>query len=151
MNCSDLLSVVCLASVVIVKWDALIMVESVGNGLDDGSVVRWYLLTRPAFEGTDAFAPACQRDAFALDDAACLGKIRFQTPNLSGRQRTAEIEFSHTEDERFRCAHAGDVEALVSFWVVPVLRARSEERRGGKECVGRCRSRWWPYNKKRKK
>src|SRR3546814_18429620 len=23
--------------------------------------------------------------------------------------------------------------------------ARSEERRGGKECVSTCRSRWWPY------
>src|SRR3546814_13643275 len=25
---------------------------------------------------------------------------------------------------------------------------RSEERRVGKECVSKCRSRWWPYNKK---
>src|SRR3546814_13634528 len=24
--------------------------------------------------------------------------------------------------------------------------ARSEERRGGKECVSRCRSRWWAYH-----
>src|SRR3546814_13437710 len=23
---------------------------------------------------------------------------------------------------------------------------RSEERRVGKECVSKCRSRWWPYN-----
>src|SRR3546814_17322054 len=23
--------------------------------------------------------------------------------------------------------------------------ARSEERRGGKECVSECKSRWWPY------
>src|SRR3546814_11636843 len=29
--------------------------------------------------------------------------------------------------------------------------ARSEERRGGKECVSTCRSRWSPYNKKKKK
>src|SRR3546814_18392990 len=28
--------------------------------------------------------------------------------------------------------------------------ARSEERRGGKESVSRCRARWWPYNKKKK-
>src|SRR3546814_13417469 len=27
-----------------------------------------------------------------------------------------------------------------------VLRARSEERRVGKECVSTCRSRWSPYN-----
>src|SRR3546814_14295114 len=29
--------------------------------------------------------------------------------------------------------------------------ARSEERRVGKECVGTCRSRWWPYLSKKKK
>src|SRR3546814_11850714 len=28
---------------------------------------------------------------------------------------------------------------------------RSEERRVGKECVSRCRSRWSPYHKKKKK
>src|SRR3546814_16922005 len=27
---------------------------------------------------------------------------------------------------------------------------RSEERRGGKECVSKCRSRWWRYNEKKK-
>src|SRR3546814_11879126 len=30
-------------------------------------------------------------------------------------------------------------------------RARSEERRVGEECVSTCRSRWWPYHKKKKK
>src|SRR3546814_17486980 len=28
---------------------------------------------------------------------------------------------------------------------------RSEERRGGKECVSTCRSRWWPYHSKKKR
>src|SRR3546814_8763764 len=28
---------------------------------------------------------------------------------------------------------------------------RSEERRVGKECVSTCRSRWWPYHKKKTK
>src|SRR3546814_21169338 len=28
---------------------------------------------------------------------------------------------------------------------------RSEERRDGKGWVGKCKSRWWPYNKKKKK
>src|SRR3546814_11965193 len=28
---------------------------------------------------------------------------------------------------------------------------RSEERSVGKECVSTCRSRWWPYNEKKKK
>src|SRR3546814_15353127 len=29
--------------------------------------------------------------------------------------------------------------------------SRAEERRVGKECVGTCRSRWWPYTYKKKK
>src|SRR3546814_17825525 len=33
----------------------------------------------------------------------------------------------------------------------PSWRRRSEERRGGKECVSTCRSRWAPYHKKKKK
>src|SRR3546814_12826875 len=28
---------------------------------------------------------------------------------------------------------------------------RSEARRGGKECVSTCRSRWWPYHSKKNK
>src|SRR3546814_18025605 len=28
----------------------------------------------------------------------------------------------------------------------PLILIRSEERRGGKECVSPCRSRWWPFN-----
>src|SRR3546814_15293228 len=30
------------------------------------------------------------------------------------------------------------------------VQRRSEERRVGKECVSTCRSRWWPYHKKKK-
>src|SRR3546814_12851057 len=33
----------------------------------------------------------------------------------------------------------------------PSANRRSEERREGKECVSTCRSRWWPYNEKKKK
>src|SRR3546814_17181644 len=29
------------------------------------------------------------------------------------------------------------------------IEERSEERRGGKECVSTCRSRWWPYHYKK--
>src|SRR3546814_10544411 len=32
----------------------------------------------------------------------------------------------------------------------PALLLRSEERRGGKECVSTCRSRWSPYHEKKK-
>src|SRR3546814_15886328 len=59
-----------------------------------------------------------------------------------------------------RC-HAGEIRGrrLISLisqasvvvggvgWVVPMaIAARSEERRGGKECVSTCRSRWSPYH-----
>src|SRR3546814_13808548 len=30
--------------------------------------------------------------------------------------------------------------------VDPLVHARSEERRVGKECVSTCRARWWPYH-----
>src|SRR3546814_15680699 len=33
---------------------------------------------------------------------------------------------------------------------IGVLIQRSDERRVGKECVRTCRSRWWPYHKKKK-
>src|SRR3546814_5175664 len=41
------------------------------------------------------------------------------------------------DDRRIAAAHgaAGNLDLL----------RRSEERRGGKECVSTCRSRWWPY------
>src|SRR3546814_15211408 len=35
--------------------------------------------------------------------------------------------------------------------VATALEKRSEERRGGKECVSSCRSRWSRYNKNKKK
>src|SRR3546814_12774406 len=37
------------------------------------------------------------------------------------------------------------------FQAIVERRERSEERRVGKECVSTCRSRWSPYNEKKKK
>src|SRR3546814_11150521 len=34
--------------------------------------------------------------------------------------------------------------------IIGEIGASSEERRVGKECVSTCRSRWWPYHKKKK-
>src|SRR3546814_12200288 len=34
----------------------------------------------------------------------------------------------------------------VNAWRGACLQCRSEERRVGKECVSKCRSRWWPYH-----
>src|SRR3546814_15505219 len=36
------------------------------------------------------------------------------------------------------------------FYYSIIYNGRSEERRVGKECVSTCRSRWWPYHKKKK-
>src|SRR3546814_12724435 len=51
---------------------------------------------------------------------------------------------------------AADIDAVVAdrpVWLERVdgHAGRSEERRGGKECVSTCRSRWSPYHKKKKK
>src|SRR3546814_11601703 len=44
--------------------------------------------------------------------------------------------------ERVRIAHEIDVRRLA---LNPGAQVRSEERRGGKECVGTGSSGWWPY------
>src|SRR3546814_11667855 len=41
------------------------------------------------------------------------------------------------------------LEARINAYVPATLRARSEERRVGKECVSTCRSRWSPYHYKK--
>src|SRR3546814_21112247 len=43
-------------------------------------------------------------------------------------------------------AHAAAVGGLIATEVAEVGGTRSEERRGGKECVSSCRSRWAPYH-----
>src|SRR3546814_7110027 len=35
---------------------------------------------------------------------------------------------------------------MLDAWLSPTSQLRSEERRVGKECVSKCRSRWSPYN-----
>src|SRR3546814_14758742 len=40
---------------------------------------------------------------------------------------------------------------FAKLWKEYGLPSRSDERRGGKECVSTCRSRWSPDNKKKKK
>src|SRR3546814_17761277 len=40
--------------------------------------------------------------------------------------------------------------ASISWMVTLTEPLRSEESRVGKECVGKCESRWWPYHSKKK-
>src|SRR3546814_19473438 len=39
----------------------------------------------------------------------------------------------------------------LTYWSASRCTARSEERRVGKECVSKCRSRWSPYHQKKTK
>src|SRR3546814_13941045 len=41
---------------------------------------------------------------------------------------------------------AGDEADATAHYLYPLIGARSEERRVGKECVSTCRSRWSPYH-----
>src|SRR3546814_18401484 len=49
-------------------------------------------------------------------------------------------------DARSAPALYGIVEQLAHRADLPMPTVRSEERRGGKECVSTCRSRWSPYH-----
>src|SRR3546814_12021202 len=56
------------------------------------------------------------------------------------------------EEEAARVAalplHPDKREDLRHLPIVALIQWRSEERRVGKECVRRCRSRWWPHDSK---
>src|SRR3546814_19627603 len=71
-----------------------------------------------------AFTP---RDRKAVPTAAATFR---QNPGFDARTAITELRVG---------------EALVS-----TLQARSDERRVGKECVSKCRSRWSPYHQKKK-
>src|SRR3546814_19606473 len=58
------------------------------------------------------------------------------------RRRTALRELGCKRDDT-------RIEFPIQFGRAPYLQ-RSEERRVGKECVSTCRSRWSPYNEKKK-
>src|SRR3546814_2850266 len=55
-------------------------------------------------------------------------------------------DLQHPVEERFRLRPGDLVLGEVGDLQQPDRRARSEERRVGKECVSTCRSRWSPYH-----
>src|SRR3546814_15014037 len=76
-----------------------------------------------------------QHDAEALDVILWNGD-EFEALNLAGG-------FGEVLDESF---------AIISRFAGRIFDdSRSEERRVGKECVSRCKSRWSPYHTKKKK
>src|SRR3546814_12852617 len=62
-------------------------------------------------------------------------------------QRLAECQSEFLRFLRRRMSCPDDAEDAFQDFCVQVLR-RSEERRVGKECVSKCRSRWSPYHSK---
>src|SRR3546814_7293026 len=68
------------------------------------------------------------------------------------REMGIGCEFASHDDALAEGSHNPEVARFYSFGGIalafPVLwdRARSEERRVGKECVSTCRSRWSPYH-----
>src|SRR3546814_17749196 len=82
----------------------------------------------------------------------------FRSRKLSPRSRWAVLAAAGiygdiAREVRRRGDHAWDHRAVSSFvaklgWIARA--GRSEERRVGKECVSTCRSRWSPYQLKKK-
>src|SRR3546814_13768631 len=48
-----------------------------------------------------------------------------------------------------KLAGASQMDTAIDAMKLAATTFRSEERRVGKECVSTCRSRWWPYHKKK--
>src|SRR3546814_12773223 len=78
----------------------------------------------------------------AIGAAADLVRMRAETPVSLGALGSISSFTPTTTDPRLAAAYA-KIAASAS-------RQRSEERRGGKECVSTCRSRWSPYTCKKK-
>ena len=83
--------------------------------------------------------------AFRRSEGRFLAEGRKLCPELA---RGAQLEtLFYTEDAIARCPELADLPGehyLVEDHVADKL--RSEERRVGKECLFRCRSRWSPYH-----
>src|SRR3546814_17668736 len=70
--------------------------------------------------------------------------------NLEADMDEAPLRKDSGEGCRFMLCH-GDHPIRKKAAVAAASRLRWEERRGGKECVSTCRSRWSPYNQKKNK
>src|SRR3546814_3637465 len=100
-----------------------------------GYIVFFFFKQKTAYEMriSDWSSDVCSSDLTALDDEA-VALVE------TGRERPAHIV-------RQRDPEAQQVPLALRLLVVLVLgAARSEERRVGKECVSKCRSRWSPYH-----
>src|SRR3546814_16610569 len=68
-----------------------------------------------------------------------------------GREIIAERLIAHAAHDRIADNDQIDRHRRMPRRFDKALDGRSEERRGGKECVNTCRSRWAPYHKKKQR
>src|SRR3546814_20877141 len=84
----------------------------------------------------------CSSDVCSSDLPPVAGKsLRFTLPSLAGWRKRWD------SNPRTGCPVAGFQDQFLK----PLGHSRSEERRVGKECVSKCRSRWSPCHYKKKK
>src|SRR3546814_11676221 len=63
-----------------------------------------------------------------------------------------QVQATLVKNDKFYDADKVAIDKVIYFRMEDrTAMQRSEARRVGKECVSTCRSRWWPYNKKKKK
>src|SRR3546814_18640125 len=104
------------------------------------------LLSIPAYHDCQAVGGIHIMVAIALFGAG--GKMGAR---LSRNLKSSEYDVRHVELGEAGRARLKDELGIAGVDKAAALDKRSEERRVGKECVSRCRSRWSPYNSKKKK
>src|SRR3546814_10782501 len=112
---------------------------SVADGDTDPAIARlqgsWTLAQAPAIAAALRDIPGSVRclDASGVERLDSLGVLQL-------------LRFARRQELDFACfTFRGDHHALVAA-IEAVADDRSEERRVGKECVSKCRSRWSPYH-----
>src|SRR3546814_20096411 len=105
---------------------------------------------------SDWSSDVCSSDLSAAElERRLLTKYRDRRNVLSSIEQAARslIQRGIVDPERVGITGLSDGSSTVQFAAINsrMLKAgRSEERRGGRECVSTGRSRWWPYLKKTK-
>src|SRR3546814_18262192 len=82
----------------------------------------------------------------------------FSAVDTSMPTLTYDSDGNVTNSWKYELGGADKVVVMRLMYMLPVISGplgfdlsnRSEERRGGKECVSTCRFRWWPDNSKKK-
>src|SRR3546814_18943788 len=94
---------------------------------------------------SDWSSDVCSSDLPALPAAKTESREerRFNRYDRDRNERIGRVEMMGTRSAAFRKLDTNG-DNLLNFEEWAVTKSRSEERRGGKECVSTCGSRWWP-------